>query len=415
MRYLSQIITEKELSSIEKGKFNILKAPRGSGKTTFMFDERVLRLASSKRRVIYLIHNKQTRDFIAARHSDKAKVYDEIEDFIEKEPEQKVQVMCYQTFAAIIRKEPSFLDRIDFIIWDEFDDIRGYLVQEVRELKKKLPQFGTERILALLEEGNNKSVASFVYKIKTLILDPAKITLLAVSATPDLAASIFTNYINDIFEGKIENAYAAQQTLYIESVIAALKNGLIKPGVCKFWCYTQYIRDILRIEEIAKQQGFKTIALWNRDNTKYKKLWNEEKDNALSSIVEGGIIPEQYDFVIANDVIGRGVDVLDNTYQDWICNSTVYESVGQFIRARFSPSRQYLLMKMKDENQVPDLKYYEWHTVSEMRQFIAAQPLYDLRGKPYTSWNAFVKENADLIEKRKYGKKQETQYRLRLP
>ena len=42
MQYLSQIIQEEELSSIQPGLFNVLKAPRGIGKTTFMFDERIL-------------------------------------------------------------------------------------------------------------------------------------------------------------------------------------------------------------------------------------------------------------------------------------------------------------------------------------------------------------------------------------
>ena len=45
MEYLSEIIKPEEIQSIQPGKFNILKAPRGAGKTTFMFDERILSFA----------------------------------------------------------------------------------------------------------------------------------------------------------------------------------------------------------------------------------------------------------------------------------------------------------------------------------------------------------------------------------
>lgn len=60
MEYLSQIITEKELSNITAGKFNILEAPRGLGKTTFMFDERILSFARENKK--YYLSNSQQSD-----------------------------------------------------------------------------------------------------------------------------------------------------------------------------------------------------------------------------------------------------------------------------------------------------------------------------------------------------------------
>lgn len=427
MEYLSQIITEKELSNIAAGKFNILEAPRGIGKTTFMFDDRILSFARSNKNIIYLIHNKVTRDTIAANHSEVATVWDESEErwllhrqggysWCGEKDSQKIQVMCYQTFSAIIRNEgPQFLQDIDLIVWDEFDDIRKYLMQEVKDLKKKLPAYSNEKILALLEDGNPKSVASFVYKIKTLILDPAKTVLLAVSATPQLAATIFADYVNYILEGKIENIFDAKQTFYIESVAAALKNKMISPNEGrKFWCYTTFITDILRIEELAKQCGFTVLSLWAKDNEKYKYLWTADKDAAFKMIKEEGKLPAFYDFIIVNDVVGRSIDILDTTFQDWICNSSVYEDVGQFIRARFQPERKFLLnaaFTLKQEG-FPAI-YYEWHSVKELRFLLAENPILDENHKPYKTWNAFVKKNPEKIEKRKYGRQQDIQYRIR--
>lgn len=431
MQYLSQIIQEQELNSIQPGLFNVLQAPRGIGKTTFMFDERILSFARHKKHVLYLIHNKISRDAITQNHSDKAKVFTDNNCngwfehrrkglWTSEEDENYVHVMCYQTFAALLRNEGTeWLDDIDLIVWDEFDDIRKYFMKEVNDLRKQLPDFSIDKITALLEMGNDKSIVAFIYKIKNLILDPAKITLLAVSATPELAANLFADYLNYILKGKIEEVYDAKKTLYIESVASALKNKeIIADGEHKFWCYTKYINDILRIETLARQCGFNVLSLWSRDNPKYKELWTPDKSDAIQLIQKEGLIPPQYDFVIVNDVIGRAIDIVDTNFQDWLCNSQDYEDIGQFIRARFEPERKYLLNNSKQlvsfiQEGIPST-YYEWHYIAELRELIVNQPLYRSEGKPFKSWNEARKyfEEQGLMEERIYGKGRMKQYRF---
>ena len=75
-QYISEIITQEELDTIKPGAFNILQAPRGWGKTTFMFDERILEFSRAKKHVLYLIHNTLMRDKIAADNPDKAVILD---------------------------------------------------------------------------------------------------------------------------------------------------------------------------------------------------------------------------------------------------------------------------------------------------------------------------------------------------
>lgn len=195
------------------GSFNILKAPRGWGKTTFMFDERILSFARAKKHVLYLIHNTLMRDKIVADNAEVATVFDNVGidiwfDYRNKqfwnpeEDDDRVHVMCYQTFAALIRKEGyRWLDDIDLIIWDEFDDIHTYYRKEIQSLKKALPNFSEERLAALLQEGKPNSLVNFIYQIKTHVLDPKKITLLAISASPERAAILFREYINYILKG----------------------------------------------------------------------------------------------------------------------------------------------------------------------------------------------------------------------
>jgi len=119
---------------LRPGAFNILRAPRGWGKTTLMFDDRILKLARDKRNVCYLVHTKALRDKICLEHPDYCRALTDkdldgwfdhrrkgiwtIEDDV-----CYIRVMCYQTFAAILRKDTSWLADIDLVIWDEFDDI----------------------------------------------------------------------------------------------------------------------------------------------------------------------------------------------------------------------------------------------------------------------------------------------------
>jgi hypothetical protein len=49
------------------------------------------------------------------------------------------------------------------VIWDEFDDIQQYYNQEIKKIKKSLPKLSNERAAAILEEGCDTSVVSFVY------------------------------------------------------------------------------------------------------------------------------------------------------------------------------------------------------------------------------------------------------------
>ena len=394
-----------------------------------MFDERILQFAREKKHIIYLIHNKLSRNSIVEKHRDKAAIYDTVngwllnrknKDWGSEDDENKIHIMCYQTFSAILRNEGTeWLDDIDLIVWDEFDDIRKYFMKEVNDLKKQLPDFSIDKITALLEMGNDKSVVSFVYKIKTLILDPGKINLLAISATPELAGNLFADYINYILKGKIEEVYDAKKTLYIESVATALKDRIIvADGEHKFWCYTKYINDILRIETLARQCGFNVLSLWAQDNPKYKELWTSEKTEARRMIQQEGLIPPQYDFVVVNDVIGRAIDIVDTNFQDWLCNSNDYEDIGQFLRARFEPERKYLLNNSKAlvsfvQEGVPGI-YYDWHYIAELRELIVEQPLYRENGKPFKNWNEARKyfEGQGMIEERVYGKGRMKQYRF---
>lgn len=53
-------------------------------------------------------------------------------------------------------------------------------------------------------------------------MEPAKIALIAISATPECAAAYFKEYINYIITGELELRYAARHTEFISNLIAAI-------------------------------------------------------------------------------------------------------------------------------------------------------------------------------------------------
>lgn len=395
-----------------------------------MFDERILAFARERKHVLYLIQNKATRQMIAELHPDKAKAFSDNNyngwfDHRRKglwgleEDENYVHVMCYQTFAALLRNEGTdWLEDIDLIVWDEFDDIKQFYNSEIERLQKMLPDFSQELLADILRKGNPKSVVNFIYQVKTIILDPGQVTLIAVSATPECAALLFESYINYIISGEIEARYVAKHTEWIQNVIAAAKSGMFQPDGRKYWCYTKFVHDALALEAILKPWGFHPIVLWSENNQTYADLYTSEKKEVEKEIVKHGLVPQKYDFVITTGVLGRSVNVFDQTYQDWICNSDDYEDVHQFLRARFSPERQYLLESARGlvsfvQHGFPAI-YYEWHTINEMKELLDKYPLYttDVTPKRIKTLAALTAAYPDRIEKRRYGAAHRIQYRV---
>lgn len=433
-RYLSNIITDVQLNNIQPGQFNVIKAPTGCGKTTFMFDDRILNFSRAKKHVLYLIHNKVTRDFIAAAHKDQARVFvdNNYNGWFDKRREGKgiwtsqqdedyVHVMCYQTFAALLRNEGTdWLDDIDLIVWDEFDDFRPYYEKEVSVVKKILPDFSREKLIALLQQGKSTSVVNFIYQIKTLVLEPAKIRLIAISATPQFAAAYFSEYINYILTGQLENYYDAKATYYIDDVVDALRDGTLAPKQNRrYWCYTKYVHEALRIEAMAAAVGHKVIALWSQNNPDHRKQYTEQKAAVTAVIRDEHRVPQPYTFIVTTGVLGRGVDIYDTSIQDWICNSKDYEQIVQSSRARFAPERRYLLEGTRGWVEFVQngfaAEYYQWHDIEQFKQLMQQHPIFtkDTDISRITTIPALKKAYPELIEQRRFGKKQLTQYKIK--
>lgn len=432
-QFLSDVITDQDLDKLRPGAFNILRAPRGWGKTTFMFDDRILQLARNKKNVVYLVHTKILRDKICMEHSGycRALTDKDADGWLTHRTKSMwtveddvcyIRVMCYQTFAAILRKETEWLQDIDLVIWDEFDDIQQYYNQEIKKIKRALPKLSNERAAAILEEGSNTSIVAFVYQIHQFILDPGRIILIAISATPEIAAQLFSDRVNYILEGRLEEIFDARFTYYINNIAEYFKNGMVQPreDMCP-WIYTPRVTDILRLAEVCRNAGFRVLTLWSDANRNWSEFMTDEIRAAVKHIQETNMVPAQYNCVITNQVMGRGMDIYDTRFQDWFCDSNEYADIAQFIRARYQPENKYLLAGtrgliefVRSDTHFPEI-YYQWHYKEEIVELLKTHPLYNKDyTKQLTTWAAAIKEWGDVIqfEDRKYGSKHLKQYRI---
>ena len=432
-KFLTEIIQDDDLERIKPGSFNILVAPRGWGKTTFAFDPRVLKFARDKKHIVYLVHTKTMRDNICMRQPDIAIPLLDADSlgwlthrnknrWTTEEDENKIHVMCYQTFAAILRRDTEWLEDIDLIVWDEFDDVYQYYQNEIEHVRREFPDLKDDRLAALLQEGKHTSVVSFIYQIQSIILEPARIRLLAISATPEAAAPIFGDCVNYILHGKLQEIYDARETIYIESIAAAAQSGMITPdkNMCP-WIYTSRITDVMRLAELFKGCGFNVLTLWSYDNPAWRDYVTQEQRESIKIVHSTGFVPDKYNCVITNQVTGRGIDIYDERFQDWLCDSQSYADIGQFIRARYQPERKYILAKargliefVREDGHFPAC-YYVWHTKDEMKELLIASPIYTRDfSKQLTTWLAVKREWGEVIqfEERLYGAKHVKQYRI---
>lgn len=432
-KFLSQIITDSDLDNIKPGCFNILTAPRGWGKTTFMFDDRILKFARAKKHIVYLVHTKNLRDNICELYPQETVAFTDSQAdgwlthrkksmWSAEEDVNLIHVMCYQTFAALLRHDVQWLEDIDLIVWDEFDDIHQYYLAEIRRAHKQFPDLNEERLAALLQEGKKASITAFIYSMHTLILEPARIRLLAISATPEMAAPLFSDHVNYVLNGRLAELFDARETIYVESVSAALADGLVTPNdeICP-WVFTPRVSDILRLAAAFKAKGFKVLTIWSWENPDWRAYVTPDMRRDTQILLDTGYVPAPYNCVITNQAAGRGLNIYDKRFQDWLCESRAYCDIGQFIRARYQPERKYLLTSVRglvefvrEEGHFPAC-YYVWHNKDELKQLLVQSPIYTRDySKQLETWSAVRKQWDEVIEfeERKYGRARTKQYRI---
>jgi len=291
--FLSQIDI---VSRLKPHGVNLIYAPVGSGKTSWVNDK-LIKSVDSNREILYLIDTTAGRDQIINDNHDLVTNYsDQWELWMNGNgrptwgafPENRVPVMTFSKLAwAIKRNDGLGTGGLKHIVLDECQNLKIF---------QKYGNKEDENVLKLLEHW-----------IKFVIRN-TNIKVTALSATPRQISKMFPE--NDLHHVLTEEEKASLKTLKngfsknyvsIKNILSNLPNG-------KIVIYTAHIGKMKEFCEIIKARDNRNVEMiWSRNNEKHEL--SERQREIWNSILTKAIIPNDIDILMFNAACLTGVNI----------------------------------------------------------------------------------------------------------
>lgn len=263
---------------IQYGKLNIITAPCGSGKTTFVEDK--LWKEAWWGDLLYLIDSKNGLDAFKARGEQKeynGEIYYK---------HKGITAMTYGTFAMLCIHKP------DEWLWDGEEAL--IVCDELQSAIRwsKIPQKNSPVNLhevALLELHK---------RIKT------GARVVAITATPSTIKQAFEReYVNVPIHGKLKHYRAEKKRIFrnLQEIIPQLpadKRGII---------YTPQIRQFTDIQSELAKRGIKADGFWSIKNTDHEM--SEEELSIRNSVILHGVIPDDIQVLLINAASETSINI----------------------------------------------------------------------------------------------------------
>lgn len=312
--YLSDIIEK------EKPKFglnNLILAPTGSGKSTFMRklikEESVLFLVSTTSLKDKLVpHDEEERKLIKNRmYSTKHKrVYGKTKKY-----NYKILVMTYSEFGEKIKFTDKFADQFKQIFCDEIHSLFNYY-----SMSQSDTLLGAIKYLFKKKTGQTK----FYFTATDEYLEKIK------KESEDLFFNIDVfDYLRhkDIVKHMVLSSYKINNLEQVRPHLRAKVESFEYFGY-KVFAFCKTISSQQYLEKILIEEGFKPLVLWSINNDENKMT--EEQLKHREYILKTGLIPDEYDSLIINSSMQEGWDLLDPKVKLVIMNTT---NKTEFIQA----------------------------------------------------------------------------------
>ncbi|MFW2487576.1 DEAD/DEAH box helicase [Clostridium chromiireducens] len=338
--YLTDYLVIKNIK-IKQALINLINAPAGSGKTSFIFSENGLIYDASKfleiqlnasspynysfdlDRVIYICDTTMLKDKILSKYQNKTKNFDnksfqevKDEDMHRKLTEDigKIKVLTYAQFGKIMSKDylrNAIYNHFDLIIMDEFHNLFDYA-----------------------QKFDNKEDKTYTNVIKNLSSLAINSLLICLTATPYYANrqieesdGFIKNLCNTVLNEKqieelrqYEEEYITRQLYPINEVkwlcLNKRKVDEMKQLGNKVLIYVSKIKTCNKYKEMLANAGYKAEALWT------ERKMNEEQIKLKKYLIEYEKYPDYLDILIINKAYDTGWDLKDKTIQTVIIDST---------------------------------------------------------------------------------------------
>ena len=182
-----------------------------------------------------------------------------------------------------------------------------------------------------------------------------------------------------------------------------------------YWCFSPFIEPNRSLVQLANNQGFKAIELHSTNNL--DKPMDAEQTRVYNAIITTGMVPLDYDFVIVNKALARGITIRDKRFDNVIINSVNTEDRIQAARQTFNYQRHLKVFAP----QIPDEYLNTWLPVEKCRELAEymAVPELDKDNKNCNrmmTWNKLkdylpaIGYSVEAKRKRLNGKQQQAYY-----
>lgn len=354
----------------QRGQYNIIDCGTRTGKTFWAINN----LQSYTRdtqlnRVLYLVDTTALKDQILAEYGNNCTDADILWENprLWGESVNKIGVMCYQSLGMkVIRDEIDFLDNIDVICWDECDSIFDFAAAafaKARNTDFARKDTSNAEILSIIQEYSSKKeyMPLILLGAWEHIINQNRILCIGLSASPERAKLYYDSLISASNQGKLEAGYRMTADIYFTNILEHIK--LLQPDPEHgYWCYSPYIGPNQSIVAAATARGFKAIELHSLNNT--DKPMTDEQKRVYNIIVTTGMVPLEYDFVVVNKALARGINIIDRRFDNLIINS--FDETDRIQAARQTFEYQRHLKTFAPE--VPAEYLNEWITVETCRE-----------------------------------------------
>ena len=376
--YLSEII-EKE--KIEFKSNNLILAPVGSGKTTFL--KKLIKEKGCKS--LMIVSNTALKDSISPNDEIQKKemnnrTYTTQNKSIYGEGEHEVYVMTYAEFGSRVITNNDFIEDFNLIICDEIHSLPDYQqfsnsVELSHAIKVLFGKYDDKQIFYLTATDKN---------LKNL-----------EKRQPGIFQYVTTFEFRDRDDIKKYIALTKYKIKNLDQIrphLQARLNGFNYFGY-KVLSFSKRIEEQKKMEAIASEEGYKPLVLWSINNDKYPMT--KEQLKAREYLLKYGIIPEPYNFLIINASMQEGWNLKDKLVKLAIMNTTNETEQTQAL-GRLRKDVEVLIYRVKpgeDNDVYIDLpvKYYNTPLTTEMKNELCnILDLYSKSGKKM-KWTSIKK------------------------
>ena len=305
------------------------------------------------------------------------------------EDRNKIGVMCYQRLGMKFLKEDiSFLDEIDVICWDECDSIFDFATAAFVKARKndfaKKSNSNAEVLAAIQEFSTRKEYMPLVLLgAWEKLIEENRILCIGLSASPERAYMYYKSLVSASYQGKLEMGYRMANDVYFCNVMEHVRQLLPEPNK-GYWCFSPFIEPNQRLVAAARARGFNAIELHSPNNT--DKPMDEEQMRVYNMVAATGIIPPEYDFVVVNRALARGITIVDPRFTHVIIDSVNQVDRIQAARQTFQYQRHLKVLAP----QIPEEYLKRWLTLEECRtlaEYMNVQELDSANSNRIMTWN----------------------------